>query len=137
MKMTFYMLTSLLSIHATHAAHVDHKTMAHQALDYIKQVREQTCNDTETLTLDRDALPFLMKLSDNKEFKNDVCTKESDRHCQKSDLPTSFHVELNAVTACVQGHKKPHVPHNLNKICCDAATHVEDYLETYLGKPAS
>lgn len=137
MKILQFMAVSLLVSQAAYGARMDHKATAQQALDYVKQVREQTCNEAETLSLDSEALPFLMKLSDSDEFKAVVCVSESDRHCDKNELPTSFHVELNALTACMQGHMKPHIPQDINKICCDAASHVEEYLKTYLKKPTS
>lgn len=135
MKIIPYFLISLLCIQAIHAITEDHNAAAKQALEHVRKIKEQACNKQDSLNLPADALPFLQKLSDNKEFQAEVCSSnEKNSQCIKSELPPSFHLELNAVTACINSYSAPNVPQSHKKACCEASKNVEKYLEAYLGK---
>lgn len=118
-------------------AHAETKELANKTLEYVKKIKEQACNKKDSLNLDQNALPFLQKLSDNKEFQAEVCSpNEKHSQCIKSELPQSFHLELNAVIAGIAAYSASNAPTppSYRKACCEASKNVEKYLEAYLGK---
>ena len=135
MKIIKYLFIPFSCLNMAHATHEDYKAMAHEAYGYVMDIKNSACQGDDTLSVSPQALNHLLKLQNNSDFSEDICKpKEQDLHCEKVDVPQSFKMELGAVTDCIQSYKLPHVPKNLSEVCCQAATHVANYLKTYLDK---